>query len=97
MLIKHIKEVCQKYISNDLQDELVKLAKQEKRKERQKFDYEQRIKELEQKIEDNNLYMKNLYKDKVKGIVSEEDYINLTGEFAKDRDAYIKEKTELEK
>ena len=97
LLIKHIKEVCQKYISNDLQDELVKLAEQEKRKERQKFDYEQRIKELEQKIEDNSLYMKNLYKDKVKGIVSEEDYINLTGEFAKDRDSYIKEKKELEK
>src|SRR5699024_10962865 len=82
---------------NDLQDELVKLAEQEKRKERQKFDYEQRIKELEQKIQDNSLYMKNLYKDKVKGIVSEEDYINLTGEFTKDRDSYIKEKSELEK
>ena len=41
--------------------------------------------------------MKNLYKDKVKGILSEEDYINLTGEFAKDRDSYIKEKSELEK
>ena len=39
----------------------------------------------------------DLYKDKVKGIVPEEDYIELTGEFAKDRDSYIKEKSELEK
>ena len=97
LLIKHIKNVCKKYISKDLQDELVKIAEQEKRKERQKFDYEQRIKELEQKIEDNSLYMKNLYKDKVKGIVSEADYVELTQEFAKDRDSYIKEKSELEK
>ena len=75
----------------------MKLAEQEKRKEKQKFDYEQRIKELEQKIEDSSLYMKNLYKDKVKGVVSEADYVELTQEFAKDRDSYIKEKTELEK
>lgn len=62
-------------------------GKQEKRKETQKFDYKKRIKGLEQKIDDNSLYMKNLYKDKVKGIISEEDYINLTEEFAKDRDS----------
>lgn len=97
VLVEHIKQVCQKYISQDLQNELIKLAEQEKRKQRLKFDYEQRIKELEQKIEDSSIYIKNLYKDKVKGIVSETDYIELTQEFAKDRDSYITEKQRLEK
>lgn len=97
LLISHIKEVCKKYISKDLPDELIKIAQQEKRKQQEQFDYQKRIEELEQKIEDSSLYIKNLYKDKVKGIVSETDYIQLTQEFAKDRDSYIEEKVKLEK
>ncbi len=97
LLISHIKEVCQRYISEDLQNELVKIAQQEKRKQQEQFDARKAIEELEQKIEDSSLYIKNLYKDKVKGIVSETDYIQLTQEFAKDRDTYINEKAKLEK
>lgn len=97
LLISHIKEVCKKYISKDLPDELIKIAQQEKRKQQEQFDAQKRIEELEQKIEDSSLYIKNLYKDKVKGIVSEADYIQLTQEFAKERDAYIHEKAKLEK
>ena len=96
ILIKHIKQVCKEYISTDLQEELVKIAKKEKIKETKKFNYQQKIKKLEQKIEDNSLYIKNLYKDKVKGIVTEEDYINMTQEFAKERDECIKQKEEIE-
>lgn len=96
LLISHIKEVCQRYISEDLQNELVKIAQQEKRKQQEQFDARKAIEELEQKIEDSSLYIKNLYKDKVKGIVSETDYIQLTQEFAKDRDSYIEEKSKLE-
>ena len=96
LLISHIKEVCKKYISKDLPDELIKIAQQEKRKQQEQFDARKRIEELEQRIEDSSLYIKNLYKDKVKGIVSETDYIQLTQEFAKDRDSYIEEKSKLE-
>lgn len=96
LLISHIKEVCQRYISEDLQNELVKIAQQEKRKQQEQFDARKAIEELEQRIEDSSLYIKNLYKDKVKGIVSETDYIQLTQEFAKDRDYYIEEKSKLE-
>lgn len=96
LLISHIKEVCKKYISKDLPDELIKIAQQEKRKQQEQFDARKAIEELEQKIEDSSLYIKNLYKDKVKGIVSETDYIQLTQEFAKDRDSYIEEKSKLE-
>ena len=77
-------------------DELIKIAQQEKRKQQEQFDARKAIEELEQKIEDSSLYIKNLYKDKVKGIVSETDYIQLTQEFAKDRDSYIEEKSKLE-
>ena len=96
VLINHIRGVCKEYITNDLQEELVKIAKREKRKELEKFNYKQRIKELEQKINDNSLYMKNLYKDKVKQIINDEEYISLTQEFTKERDNYIREKEELE-
>ena len=96
LLISHIKEVCKKYISKDLPDELIKIAQQEKRKQQEQFDARKRIEELEQRIEDSSLYIKNLYKDKVRGIVSETDYIQLTQEFAKDRDSYIEEKSKLE-
>lgn len=47
------------------------------------------------KISDIGLYIKNLYMDKVKGVVSENDYISLVADFTKDRDNLIKEKEEL--
>ena len=55
----------------------------------------QRLESLEQKITDIGLYIKNLYMDKVKGVVSENDYISLVADFTKDRDNLIKEKEEL--
>lgn len=56
---------------------------------------EKRLETLEQKIADIGLYIKNLYMDKVKGVVSENDYIALVADFTKDRDKLIKEKEEL--
>ena len=56
---------------------------------------EKRLETLEQKITDIGLYIKNLYMDKVKGVVSENDYIALVADFTKDRDKLIKEKEEL--
>ena len=95
ILIKHIKSVCSNYINNNLQDELVSIAKRKKLEELKQVNNEKKLETLEQKITDIGLYIKNLYMDKVKGVVSENDYISLVSDFTKDRDNLIKEKEEL--
>ena len=95
VLIKHIKEVCSRYINENLQDELISMAKKQKQLELKQISNEKRLETLEQKIADIGLYIKNLYIDKVKGVISENDYISLVADFTKDRDNLIKEKEEL--
>ena len=95
VLIKHIKEVCKRYINENLQDELISMAKKQRQLELKQISNEKRLETLEQKIADIGLYIKNLYMDKVKGVVSENDYISLVSDFTKDRDNLIKEKEEL--
>lgn len=95
VLIKHIKEVCSRYINENLQDELINMAKKQKQLELKQISNEKRLETLEQKISDIGLYIKNLYIDKVKGVVSENDYISLVADFTKDKDNLIKEKEEL--
>lgn len=95
VLIKHIKEVCSRYINENLQDELISMAKKQKQLELKQISDEKKLETLEQKISDIGLYIKNLYMDKVKGVVSENDYISLVADFTKDRDNLIKEKEEL--
>ena len=95
ILIKHIKEVCRGYINDTLQDELINIAKRKRQEEVKKVNYEKRLETLEQKIADLGLYIKNLYVDKVKGIVSEDDYVLLVADFTKDRDNLMKEKQEV--
>lgn len=51
-----------------------------------------KIRNIRTKISDIGLYIKNLYMDKVKGVVSENDYVSLVADFTKDRDNLIKEK-----
>lgn len=95
VLIKHIKEVCSRYINENLQDELISMAKKQKQFELKQITNEKKLETLEQKISDIGLYIKTLYMDKVKGVVSENDYISLVSDFTKDRDNLIKEKEEL--
>ncbi len=95
VLIKHIKEVCSRYINENLQDELISMAKKQRMLELKQISNEKRLETLEQKISDIGLYIKNLYMDKVKGVVSENDYISLVSDFTKDRDNLIKEKEDL--
>lgn len=95
VLIEHIKQVCNKYINENLQDELVNIARRQRQLELKQISNEKRLETLEQKISDIGLYIKNLYMDKVKRVVSENDYISLVADFTKDRDNLIKEKEEL--
>ena len=95
VLIHHIKQVCKRYINESLQDELISMAKKQKQLELKQISNEKRLETLERKISDISLYIKNLYMDKVKGVVSENDYISLVSDFTKDRESLIKEKEEL--
>ena len=71
------------------------MAKKQRQLELKQISNEKRLETLEQKISDIGLYIKNLYMDKLKGVVSENDYISLVADFTKDRDNLIKEKEEL--
>ena len=71
------------------------MAKKQKQFELKQITNEKKLETLEQKISDIGLYIKNLYMDKVKGVVSENDYVSLVADFTKDRDNLIKEKEEL--
>lgn len=95
VLIKHIKEVCKRYINENLQDELISMAKKQKQLELKQITNEKKLETISQKISDIGLYIKTLYMDKVKGVVSENDYVSLVADFTKDRDNLIKEKEEL--
>ena len=95
VLIKHIKEVCSRYINENLRDELIDMAKKQKQLELKQISNEKRLETISKKISGIGLYIKNLYMDKVKGVVSENDYISLVADFTKDRDNLIKEKEEL--
>ena len=93
LLIANIKKVCSLYINNNLQNELMIIAKGENKESEN--NYEPRIQELDNKIEDTSLYIKNLYMDKVKGIITEKDFIELQRSFENERQNYIKQKEEL--
>lgn len=95
ILLKHIREVCTQYINENLKEELIDMAKRKKRQELKQMNNEKKLETLEQKITDIGLYIKNLYMDKVKGIVSEKDYVEMVADFTKDRDKLIEEKEEL--
>ena len=95
ILINHIKMVCSNYINKNLKDELINIAKRKKIEEIKQVNNEKKLEILEQNITDIGLYIKNLYMDKVKGVVSENDYISMVADFTKDRDNFIKEKEEL--
>ncbi|HOJ12689.1 MAG TPA: recombinase family protein, partial [Clostridiales bacterium] len=50
---------------------------------------EKEIRQLKKEIADIGSVIKSLYRDKVKGTISEEDFINLNKEFSKERDILV--------
>lgn len=94
LLIANIKKVCSLYIDKDLKNELVKLADNEQSKSKNN-NYKQQIKDVEEKLKDISLYIKNLYMDKVKGIITEQEFLELTNSFETERQKYKKEQEDL--
>ncbi len=95
VLIENIKKVCNAYLNRDLEKELIEMIEKENQKTELEQEYNKKINSLETKIQDLNLCIKNLYMDKVKNVITEKDYIELSKNFTQEREDYTNEKEEL--
>lgn len=95
ILIENIKKVCNAYLNRDLEKELIEMVEKENKKNVLEQEYNKKIDNIETKIEDLNLCIRNLYMDKVKNVITEKDYIELSKNFTQERDKLINEKEEL--
>lgn len=95
ILIENIKNVCNAYLNRDLEKELIEMVEKENKRNVLEQEYNKKIDNIETKIEDLNLCIRNLYMDKVKNVITEKDYIELSKNFTQERDKLINEKEEL--
>ena len=95
ILIENIKKVCNAYLNRDLEKELIEMVEKENKRNVLEQEYNKKIDNIETKIEDLNLCIRNLYMDKVKNVITEKDYIELSKNFTQERDKLINEKEEL--
>ena len=95
LLIENIKKVCKAYLNRNLEEQLVEMAELESRKDNLTKEYAKKVNEIESKISDLSLYIKNLYIDKVKKIISEQEFIDLSRNFTEEREKYEKDKEEI--
>lgn len=92
LLIEHIKKVCCLYVNKDLKEELIELAEREKDDRESINNYNNKLLEIDNKIEEINSCIKNLYIDKVKQVITEENYVELSKSFEEDKKKLLKEK-----
>ena len=95
ILIENIKKVCNAYLNRDLEKELIEMVEKENKRTVLEQEYNKKRDNIETKIEDLNLCIRNLYMDKVKNVITEKDYIELSKNFTQERDKLINEKEEL--
>lgn len=97
LLIANIKKVCSEYINKDLKEELIKIAENQRLEENSMKNYKNKINIIDKKLEDTGLYIKSLYMDKVKGVITEKEFVELSKSFEDERQSYIKQKEEIMK
>ena len=83
MVIQELNALSRTYLD---QDELERNVQFSQNLEQQKVNWMESKAKLQKQLEDNRAYLRTLYMDKVKGIVSEEDYISMADSFAADRE-----------
>lgn len=96
LLIENIKQVCKSYLNRNIEEQLIEIAQRENQKVDLNKECSKKIIELENKINDISLCIKDLYMDKYKKIISEQDFVELLKNFTLEKEKYIKEKEELE-
>ena len=92
---KYLISICNAYLNRDLEKELIEMVEKENKRNVLEQEYNKKIDNIETKIEDLNLCIRNLYMDKVKNVITEKDYIELSKNFTQERDKLINEKEEL--
>lgn len=95
LLIANIKKICSTYISRNLQNDLVKIAQNSAKSIDEEDTYNSKIETLEKQINDISLCLRNLYMDKVKNVISEEEFQEFSKGFENERKKHIKEREEL--
>ncbi len=95
ILLDNIKKVCLRYIDSNLQNELVNIVNQERLQNDVIKEYKSKVENIDKKMEDISLCMKNLYMDKVKQLITEKDFQELSKSFENDRKKHQQEKERL--
>ena len=91
MVIRELNDLTRIYLD---QDELERNVTFNQNLEQQKTSWLEVRSRLRKQVEENRSYLRTLYMDKVKGLVSPEDYVAMADSFAEDRqrlEAQIKE------
>ena len=82
IVIQELNALSQRYLD---QDELERSIEFNQNLEQQRANWMNAKENLTKQVEDNHTYVRTLYMDKVKGIVSEADYLAMADDFAKER------------
>ena len=83
IVIQELNALSQRYLN---QDELERSVEFNQNLEQQRANWLNAKEKLAKQMEDNHTYVRTLYMDKVKGIVSEADYLAMADDFAKERE-----------
>ena len=92
VLLKNIKEVCLKYLNESLPKELYLIGQEKLKKDEKTKEYKTKIENLDREISNTTIYIKNLYVDKIKGIINEENFKELSEQFELERKNNIEER-----
>ena len=83
VVVRELNALSQAYLD---QEELERNVQFDQNLERQKRGWLESRSDLQKQLENNRAYLRTLYMDKVKGVVSAEDYMAMADSFAKDRE-----------
>ena len=87
-VLESINDLLQKCNQKLLKDEFSQTLEKQNKKDTLITNLNKEKANLEKKLNESKLYFKNLYMDKMKGIISEEDFLMLREEYTKDVESY---------
>lgn len=91
-VLNEFRSIIEKYVNAD--EISAELELEDKLSEKQK-QTEQELTTIKAKLEDNSKCLKNLYLDKVKGLIDEITYKDLSKDFLKDKDSLLQEEKRI--
>jgi len=93
-IIYIVKKICQIYADKEI---LYKIYKKEQNKTLDiRDEYYKKIKQIDNQVRDINNNLDKMYIDKLRGIITEEDYVRISNKFTFDKSNLSKQNKELE-